>query len=256
MEKYVSFRIQKLDNSKVKNAINHNIRFGWQPKYIDEKRSYKNYTLTGKRELDITQIKKEQQKRSKRKIQKNSSRFLSGIMTFSKAMSKDYDKEIFDKCSKDFIKKIEENLGLKTLQAEVHLDETTPHIHLIFDNIDKNGKTINRTITPEKLVKAQDLMGECFKPMGYKRGIDKNKTNSKHLNISDYQKLKKVEEQLKEDTETLIKLFGDLMDTKPLDSQQKELLRDLAPALFQFVDKKDVKKRKTLSNNITKALNM
>lgn len=196
MEKFTSFRIQKLENHKAKNALNHNIRKGWQPKYIDTSRSYKNYTLKGVKLLDLEAIKKEQQKRSKRKIQKNSTRFLSGIMTFSNSMKKDYDREIFDINSKDFLKKLEIHLGLKVLQAQVHLDETTPHIHIIFDNLDENGKTINRTITPEKLSQAQDLIGESFKNMGYKRGIDKNETNSKHLKISDYKTLKAKEEEL------------------------------------------------------------
>jgi len=256
MEKFASFRIQKLENHKAKNALNHNIRKGWQPKYIDTSRSYKNYTIEGSRDLDLEAIKKEQQKRSKRKIQKNSTRFLSGIMTFSNSMSKDYDREIFDDCSKDFIKKIKDHLGLTILQAEVHLDETTPHIHLIFDNLDKNGKTINRTITPEKLSQAQDLIGESFEEMGYRRGIDKNETNAKHLTISDYQKLKAEEEQLSKDNKTLIKLFNDLMNTKPLTEEQKDLLSDLAPSLFQFVDKDDRKKKAKLSEKISKALKM
>lgn len=167
MKKYVNFRIEKVSNNKINSQINHNIRKGWQPSYIDAKNSYKNYTIHGIRELNTKEIIKEQNTRSKRKIQKNTDRFFSGIMTFSETMKKDYNREQFDKCSKEFISKIENKFKTKILQAEVHLDEKTPHIHLIFDNIDITGKSTRRKITPEILAECQTIMGECFKPMGY-----------------------------------------------------------------------------------------
>ena len=143
MEKYVSFRIKKLENSRVMSNVNHDRRFGWQPSYINKKLSYKNYTILGKtftkQEL---KIKMENQdilvkEKTKRKLQANAERFTSGIMTFSQSMKQDYEKnpELFNKCSKLFLTKITQEYNFQIEYAELHLDETTPHVHILFNNI-------------------------------------------------------------------------------------------------------------------------
>jgi len=200
-EKYVSFRIEKKENNRVLAAINHDMRIGWQPKYIKRELSKKNITLIGskmdkKRHKDLMA---EQNKRSKRKIQKNTERFSAGIMTFSSSMSADQKMhpELFNECSKKFLSELNITHGLQIEYAEVHLDETTPHIHILFDNISKvDGKSIRRNINPKILSDIQTLMGKCFEPMGYQRGQDKNITRAEHLKVSDYRALEQREAEL------------------------------------------------------------
>jgi hypothetical protein len=255
MKKYVSFRIAKVSNNKIKNQLNHNIRKGWQPSYIDLNKSYKNYTLMGVKDLDIDNIKREQNKRSKRKIQKNTDRFFSGIMTFSSTMKNDYNRIDFDKCSRDFLEKLEKKLNVKVLQAEVHLDEANPHLHLIFDNISENGKAIKRTINPETLSECQTLMSECFKPMGYVRG----ELNSirKHLNVKQLHELNEIKETLLNDAKEYkneLNIFNKILENQELTKEEKEILKSLAPSMFKFIEDSTIDKRKQLSNNIDKAL--
>ena len=117
-------------------------------------------------------------------------------MTFSETMTEDFynDRTSFDRCAADFIQRINEELGLQTISAIVHLDEKTPHIHLGFDNIDKTtGKGIRRTINPKKLSKAQDIMGECFEGMGYERG---KKSKARHMGVKEMHDLEKFQEEL------------------------------------------------------------
>lgn len=265
MEKYVSFRIKKLENSRVMAAANHDRRFGWQPSYIDRKSTYKNYTILGKtftkEELKIKMKNQDilVKEKTNRKLQANAERFTSGIMTFSNSMKEDYERnpKLFDECSKLFLTKITQEYNFQIEYAELHLDETTPHVHILFNNIStETGKSIRRNINPKILTKIQTLMGECFQEMGYKRGVSAKITNARNIGVSGFRELEDTKKQLQEDNQTLINLFNDLINTKPLTSKQKELLVDLAPALFQFVNKADVKKRKILSNNISKALNM
>ena len=259
MEKYLSFRIEKIANHKAKNSYNHNIRKGYQPKYIDTKKSQRNITLRGDRNLNIDLYKREQNKRSKRKIQKNSTRFLGGIMTFSSEIKKDYEDnpDLFLECSNKFLEEIEQHLGLKILSAELHLDEQNPHIHLFFDNISEFGKTINRTITPEKLSEAQTLMGNSFSPMGYIRGIVGSKNT--HISVKELHKLNELKEKLQKECNGYkleLKIFEKLMDNEKLNKEEIEVLKILASSLFQFVVKDNVQQKKILSNNIQKAMRL
>lgn len=255
MKKYVNFRIEKIANNKINDKINHNIRKGWQPSYIDLKQSYKNYTLTGIRELDTKAIIKEQNTRSKRKIQKNTDRFFAGIMTFSETMKKDYNKEQFDKCGKDFINKLQEKFNCKVLQAEVHLDESNPHIHLIFDNLDPNGKSVRRNINPETLAQCQTLMAESFKPMNYERG--EYNSIRKHLSVKQLHELNEIKEKLKNEAisyKNELNIFDKILENEELTEKELEVFKALAPGMFKFIENSTIDKRKMLNNDISKVV--
>jgi hypothetical protein len=202
MEKYVSFRIEKTANERVIGQINHDMRIGKIPSYINKKKSNENYLIYGNKLNKTTyqDLLKDQNTRSKRKIQKNTERFFKGIMTFDEKMTEDYknNPELFNKCARDFIKKLQAE-GIQITYAELHLDEKTPHIHLLFDNIDKNtGKSIRRTINPKKLSEMQDMMGQSFEKMGYQRGKPKTETMANHFDFKDYHKLEQELTKLKQ----------------------------------------------------------
>ncbi len=206
--KYVSFRFEAVRNNKINYLINHIKRYGKQPDYIDLDKSNLNYTLYGEKYIDIKSIKKEQQSRSKRKIQKNTDRFISGIMTFSNTMREDYESnpELFNKCAIDFLKKFEESTDIKILNAEVHLDEFNPHIHLLIDNIDSKGKAKRRTFKREDLKDFQTYMGNAFKSMGYNRGLPVEETQAKHLSVKQLHILADLFEQINRNKEELTEL--------------------------------------------------
>lgn len=266
MEKLLSFRIEKAANEKILGQINHDMRIGHIPKYINKDKMKDNLLLTGEKlnKKSYEELLKEQNKRSKRKIQKNTERFFKGIMTFSKEMTQDYksNPDMFKECSIEFIKKIEDKYQLQISYSELHLDETTPHIHLLFDNISKvNGKSIRRNINPKILSEIQTEMGIAFSKMGYQRGIEKSITNAEHFKFQDYTKLKEEVESLKKDIEglkndgkDLEKLFNKIIEQKELTESEIENLKVIAPSLFQFVDKASQKQKQELSNQIQKTL--
>jgi hypothetical protein len=254
-KKQVSFRIAKLSNGRVLNQINHDMRIGWQPKYIKHDKSSLNSLLYGSKmnKDSYYDLKKEQNSRSKRKIQKNTERFFSGIMTFDSAMAKDYEnnEELFEKCSKDYLRALE-GLGLQINYAELHLDEDNPHIHLMFDNISKvDGKSIRRTVNPEMLKECQTLMGKSFEPMGYCRGEFDSKR--KHLNVKLLHELNEVKEKLKEQAESYkseLNIFDKILENEILTDDEVKVLKTVAPSLFQFIDKSDKKSRKDLNDSL------
>lgn len=226
--KYVSFRIEDIQNTtKLQKIINHDYRQGYIPKYVKSEKSHNNYNLWG-HNFDIKKIEELQNSRSKRKIQKNTSRFFMGIVTFSETMSQDFynNRKKFDECSKDYIENLQKKLNVKILSAIVHLDEKTPHIHLIFDNIDNNGKSIKRNITPQICSDLQDLGGNCYEKMGYQRG---EKGSSKiHLNVNQLHMLESVKNDLQskiQEKEEMVKAYNKYMLKKPLTQQEEAYIQ-------------------------------
>ena len=214
MEKYVNFRLQKSNIIKVMNQYNHDKRIH-SPKYINVSKSSENKTLLVSDSFKALQDKglktkalfstyNEEQKirikeKTGRKAQASAEFFNIAIMTFSNSMIDDYKNspQLFDKCSLDFLNSLENQYGFNIMMVENHQDESVPHLHILFDNIGKNGKGIRRTINPKKLSDIQTLMGKCFAPMGYKRGESKELTNRKHLTVAELHNTNKIYERLR-----------------------------------------------------------
>jgi len=224
MSKYVSFRIEKSTMKGVSNQMNHDLRFH-SPAYVDKERTKLNEilhvdddisSLDSKKCKNITKCLKEQREArikelTGRRAQENAELFFKGIMTFSSSMQKDYEAnpELFNECSQAFIERLDKDFGVKALYAMAHHDEFNPHIHLIFDNIDRStGKSVRRKINPKVLRKCQDIMGECFAPMGYARGKPIEETNAKHLSVKELQRLGALKDALESDLATMDTLIA------------------------------------------------
>lgn len=258
MEKYLSFRIEKIANEKVLSQINHDMRIGKQPKYIQRDKSHKNITLTGAKfnKLKHEEHLKKQNGKSKRKIQKNTERFFTGVMTFSEEMRRDYKNNdgLFAECSKDFLEKLKERYKMENIYSEIHLDETTPHIHILFDNIDDSGKSVRRNINPKILSEIQTLMGECFEDLEYKRGKPKDETLAKHFNFRDYEKIKAEYKKMSKEVKNLDGLFQKF-NSGTLDDAETVKFKEALPNVFRLLGDLSQKQRATISENITKGLN-
>lgn len=162
--------------------------------------------------MEYSEIQKDRVKRlTGRKAQKTAMFFMSAIMTFSETMAEDYknNPDLYEKCSLDFNNKLQDIFGLQILYSMTHLDEKTPHNHMLLDNISKkDGKGIDRRTKPKDLEAIQTLMGECFAPMGYVRGIPVAETHSKHLPVQTLHKLEEIKEALGDD----INVINNLID--------------------------------------------
>ena len=156
-----------------------------------------------------------------------------GIITFSESMTQDFesDRKKFDECSKNLIEDLEKKLNTKILSAVVHLDEKTPHIHLIFDNISKEGKSIKRTINPEICSNLQDMGGICFSKMNYQRG--EKGSDKIHLNVNQLHKMENVKNALQSkiiEKEQMVKAYNKYMLKKPLTLQEEIYIQKILNA--------------------------
>jgi hypothetical protein len=202
---YTSFRIGKQSIAGIRNQLNHDYRNGHIPNYINKDLMTSNISLIDTIRANTVKEKVEASKtlvkeKTKRKAQANAEFMFTGIMTFSKAMKNDYinNPDLFQENAKQFLEMIEDRYDMKCLSAVIHLDETTPHIHLVFDNISQTtGKGIRRKISPNKLSDMQTILGDCFGNMGYSRGEPKEETTAKHIDFKDFHKVEEMVKALK-----------------------------------------------------------
>lgn len=107
------------------------------------------------------------------------------------------------------------------VSAKVHLDETTPHMHLHFVPVSQDGKLQARVLmTPAKINKIHNDAPEYLREKGFDvvRGVGKTK---KSLDIHQY-KAEKLKEEIKLLENKLKALEGDL---KALDSIESSFTR-------------------------------
>jgi len=145
---------------------------------IDLKKTHLNYDLV-KSDLNLYQRVKQRvdEVRPVSRIQKNSVVDYSNIITVPKEQckewgiekSKEYLKEVYNYFCKEF--------GAENVvSAKVHLDETTPHMHLHFVPVSEEGKLQARKVmTPQRINKIHTDAPKYLQERGYDvvRGMGK-----------------------------------------------------------------------------------
>jgi len=128
---------------------------------------------------------KKYKERSKRAPQsENVTPFLEGIITFPhEYQNVQTDKNLWNKCLKNFIDLLYKKTGIKVLNVIEHNDETTRHYHLKLTNfyINNDGILVNNLLRKKgRKSQLQDIAGEAFSELGLRRGNKKSLTNSKN----------------------------------------------------------------------------
>ncbi len=235
---YAIIRNIKYKSENLKLAYRHNERRN--KKYsnpdIDADKSYLNYSIKSPQysyEKEFERIRKEYNLKGQIKVVSNIA--CEYIITS--------DKEFFEKIGKDETKRYFEtaykfvseykNLGEQyIMSAKVHMDEKTPHMHLIFlpvvHTTDKNGNKIDKLACSE-FWKAKDsyrqLQNEFYSYMvsnGFllERGLPKEETKRKHYTIEEYKTITNFENT----KETLKNIKLDLPEVPDITNFRKLML--------------------------------
>ena len=165
---------------------------------IDDTKTNMNYDLVESNKNLYQRVKaRVDEVRSVSRIQKNSVVDFSNIITVPKEQyekwglekSKDYLKEVYNYFCEEFGK---ENV----VSAKVHLDETTPHMHLHFVPVNQeNGKLQARALmTPARINKIHTECPKYLQEKGYEVERGKGKTE-KNLDIHRF-KAEKIKEDI------------------------------------------------------------
>ena len=206
---YMSFvvaRMQKVKSGNLVGVGNHNQRNtdNHSNKDIDVERSHLNYDLVNRTEnykRDIEQFINDN-KSSSRAVRKDAVLINEWIITSDNQFFKDKDdkeiKDFFDTAKSYFADKFGDN---NIRYAQVHLDETTPHMHLGIVPFNDEHKLSAKTVFNRQALQAvQDELPKYLNERGFELERGEKGSERKNLTVPEY---KKAKDELKEMTTTL-----------------------------------------------------
>lgn len=208
---------------------------------IDKARTPLNYDLVNQEDINYLKRVKtiiEANRRSERAIRKDATVYCECIISsdgaFFENLTDDKQKEFF-KSSLDYLKN---RIGEEFIvSANVHLDETTPHMHVGFVPIIENSLSAKKLIDRKFLREVQDQLPAYLKNIGFdiQRGIEGSKR--KHKDIKEFKK------EIDREVENKCKDINTMESHKnELESQIEQLEADLNKMTIEY-------------NNATKILN-
>ena len=203
---FVVARMQKMKAGNLVGIGNHNQRLtdNHSNKDIDTERSYLNYDLVNRTDNYKTDIQQfiNDNKSSSRAVRKDAVLINEWIITSDNQFFKDKDdkeiKNFFDTAKSYFAEKFgDENIRY----AQVHLDETTPHMHLGIVPFNDEHKLSAKTVFNRQALQAvQDELPMYLQERGFNLERGEKGSERKNLTVPEY---KKAKDELKEMTTTL-----------------------------------------------------
>lgn len=279
---YAIVRNVKYKRENLKGIYRHNERknFNYSNKNIDKEKTYLNYSL----KKPIYSYEKEFDRLKKEYDLKGQIKTVSNIAYEYIITS---DKEFFDRIGEKETKRYFEtaynfvseykNLGKKyIMSAQVHMDEESPHMHLIFlpvvHTTDKKGKAIDKLACSEfwkekdSYRQLQNAFYEYMVSHNFEleRGLPKEETNRKHVNLAEYKELTNFEntKKLVESITYDIPKDTDIKDLKKfMFNKNEKILNDFIKPKEEMIKelaienkslKKELSKQSKIVNEATK----
>jgi hypothetical protein len=135
--------------------------------------------------------------------QANTKPFSSGVLTFSE-LARNVDIDQLWEYSLKALKALGEKYKIKLLWVAMHTDETTPHFHYMFENLDaQTCRTFQSKLGRDGCSKLQTFFGEQLEPLGFRRGIKKKLSGAEHQDVMESHFI--AREKLKGEVKTLQK---------------------------------------------------
>lgn len=205
---YLVARMEKMKKQNLGGIQRHNQREfkNHSNKEIDMERSHLNYDLVNQENIKYQdKIMKiiDEQRESKRAVRKDAVLVNEWIITSDKDFFKDMDpdktRDFFETAAAFF----EERYGKQNLAyAQVHLDETTPHMHLGVVPM-KDGRLSSKDIfTRKELLAIQEEMPRFMREKGFEVNRGEEKSDKKHLTVPEYKDMqRRIAEMAREERE-------------------------------------------------------
>ena len=256
---YAVARMQKMKSGNLGGAYRHNERIfeNHSNKDIDPEKTHLNYELTD-RDRSIPydrQIKQyiNDNKISKRALRKDAVLCNEWIITSDKAffenMSSDQIKDFFETAKNFFA----ERYGNSNIAyAMVHLDESTPHMHLGLVPM-QNGKLSSKSLfgSRDQLKEIQEAFPKYLNEHGYNLQRGESDSKKKHLETAEF----KEKQRLLDDTDK--KIVDKTQKLKQLEKEKDALLDDIAVLeSIQPLQLEEMKKEKLVRRTFDGKLKM
>ena len=209
---YAIIRNTKYKRENLKGIFRHNERRNknYSNDNINKEKSYLNYSIKSTQysyEKEFDRIREKYNLKGQIKTVSNIAceYIITSDYDYFERIGEEETKRFFETAYK-FVAKYK-NLGEQyILSAKVHMDEQTPHMHLIFlpvvHTTDKNGNPIDKLACSE-FWKAKDsyrqLQDAFYKYMvenrfDLQRGLPKEETNRQHYSVEEYKKITNFKE--------------------------------------------------------------
>ena len=209
---YAIIRNTKYKRENLKGIFRHNERRNknYSNDNINKEKSYLNYSIKSPQysyEKEFDRIREKYNLKGQIKTVSNIAceYIITSDYDYFERIGEEETKRFFETAYK-FVAKYK-NLGEQyILSAKVHMDEQTPHMHLIFlpvvHTTDKNGNPIDKLACSE-FWKAKDsyrqLQDAFYKYMvenrfDLQRGLPKEETNRQHYSVEEYKKITNFKE--------------------------------------------------------------
>lgn len=229
MKSYAVVHMQKFKNHDLKGIQFHNQRERESKSNpdIDKDKIHLNYDLHNHEKIDYNKKVQEIIEKNvitNRKIRKDAVRMCNFIITSDKGFFKKLSQEEQDQFFKKSYEFFKERYGEgKIVSAMVHLDESTPHMHLALVPVIENKLSAKRLFDRKELLTIQKEYPEFIQNEGFNLQRGQEGSDEKHLTTQEFKK-KKIEEldQGIEKRNKTIKKF-DREYPKLLAEKQKEI---------------------------------
>ena len=204
---YAIIRNTKYKRENLKGIFRHNERRNknYSNENIDKEKSYLNYSLKSPQysyEKEFDRIKEKYNLKGRIKTVSNIAceYIITSDHDYFEGIGEEETKRFFETAYK-FVSEYKDLGEQYIMSAKVHMDEQTPHMHLLFlpvvHTIDKKGNSIDKLACSE-FWKAKDsyrqLQDAFYKYMvengfNLQRGLPKEETGREHYSVEEYKKI-------------------------------------------------------------------
>ena len=204
---YTIIRNTKYKRENLKGIFRHNERRNknYSNENIDKEKSYLNYSLKSPQysyEKEFDRIKEKYNLKGQIKTVSNIAceYIITSDHDYFERIGEEETKRYFETAYK-FVAEYKELGEQYIMSAKVHMDEQTPHMHLVFlpvvHTTDKKGKEIDKLACSEfwkakdSYRQLQDAFYEYMVDNGFylQRGLPKEETNREHYSVEEYKKI-------------------------------------------------------------------
>lgn len=255
---YAIIRNTKYKRENLKGIFRHNERRNqnYSNKNIDKEKSYLNYALKSPKysyEKEFDRIRKKYDLKGQIKTVSNIA--CEYIITSDKQFFEEIDQEEtkrYFETAYQFVAEYKDLGEQYILSAQVHNDEETPHLHLIFLPVvhkkDKNGNNIDKLACSEfwkekdSYRRLQNAFYDYMVSHNFKleRGLPKEETNRQHLDLKEFKQITNFENT--KETLKNIKLelpeVPDIKDFKRLSfNRDEKILEEIIKPKDEVIEK-------------------
>ena len=255
---YAIIRNTKYKRENLKGIFRHNERRNqnYSNKNIDKEKSYLNYALKSSKytyEKEFDRIRKEYDLKGQIKTVSNIAceYIITSDKQFFEEIGQEETKRYF-RTAYQFVVEYKDLGEQYILSAQVHNDEETPHLHLIFLPVvhkkDKNGNDIDKLACSEfwkekdSYRRLQNAFYDYMVSHHFKleRGLPKEETNRQHLDLKEFKQITNFENT--KETLKNIKLelpeVPDIKDFKRLSfNRDEKILEEIIKPKDEVIEK-------------------